>query len=1148
MTYTVVFSKKILDKITRYKAELAQGSKHPGLRLEAELIKHHKLSPQVGMSGGIGYSSFISSMSLEAFCARLYNTKKPYVLGENIRIATTETIENYRNVLWQYSFDLKMGNQKLGERLKQQLMQQLNLPMNSTQNQINAAIKKYVGTSYVGDFANQLIRSTRQPESAAEFKGLLPEQLCNSAETACLKAIEQVLWNKDEVACLGDMITEVPSIVYDDGQFGSSGKKAPVVVHKEPFPAIGVYIPGALLSKPADCKFNTPDEDEVTDGQGKLDPHKLKEFYSPRFLSMLVIAQFKAKEAGKNIIFTVPGIGCGFFVGKYEICDGRHMSELIGLILQEVLKENHSILPNIKVVRYDPFNKGSNERAQYGNIDFRIRPLTQQKNIKFSHSPEKTRSQLLSPKDYEEVLDGNPDDFSTYGLGFAVAADPVAYAGCDAYKNSRTSNEGGLGMATNVMTQMTGVSGQYDAKSNKYRTLTGETFEDAVLNSQDSKSPIELNAMGVIHVVDDEGKLKKLVGNELKDISSVVSSLTAVATAVDNKNVPDIKVADKKLAPNAPKQMPVAVVPKLLVSASDSIVSANLTSDVKTTPSVQPVTDAVVSERSPEQQVEEYLGLLIKDGKYDKDTELKILELIRHKKIDVNHRYSPDNSTLLIKLLVLARHIDSRHFIEEYFTFIDGVLKFDNINVNLQDADGNTALHKAVLFGSHDGSDLLIMARTDKFKELAKILVEKYAAQILENADGRTPNGVKEFPWFAKWYAEKTHKISSSVIPEPHTGAAIDAKTSTSTPTATTAVSQISPKDNLWVLVQQFCREPDPVTHCDIITLLRKYKELVNEKYGEHESPILISLLVSLNELDDLHKISDISSLIKDILLLDGIDVNLQDKRKNTALHRAAYYGKPYPGHQEVTKLKADYFNVLAKLLTLHYKAKFLKNAYNKTPLQECVWLKDYYESNNFKLKTLFPIIPIVAKQGVGAESPGKLVYHPENEIKKVTTSLKPKPDNSLVSTPEQKAPEAPKKSIDDIIKSAVSKAAKNYKNWYDNKIGISIYSWRHHHGGTGQAVAAKFNAMIQGAENPQAILCEHLEELEPYLPRFFCGLGGFHRHNLYDHSFDTFLLTAIKEEEKISNTDYFSLQLNKLKINERYDVREGLIKKLKKE
>jgi len=251
-------------------------------------------------------------------------------------------------------------------------------------------------------------------------------------------------WKHQELSILGDICIAVPVTVYDNGRHHHPD------IHKNPFGATLLYVPGALLINGMN---NTPaDWDEVT-VDGQIDYEKYYGLYERRLLAPFIYANTVAATNKKQAMITVPGLGFGQFAGKFR--------GLLGPVLKNVLRdfiEKHANrFSSIRTVYYDPHSQCDNERFEIEGISFLVRPLT-----KFN----KKKPQLCEPQTYEE----GRDDFKDCELFSLVAWDHVSWPGNDFYIGIRATDDGIKAAATNSMAVMTGVEGFYDVSTFTYKT------------------------------------------------------------------------------------------------------------------------------------------------------------------------------------------------------------------------------------------------------------------------------------------------------------------------------------------------------------------------------------------------------------------------------------------------------------------------------------------------------------------------------------------------------------------------------------------------------------------------------------------------------------------------------------------------------
>ncbi len=203
-------------------------------------------------------------------------------------------------------------------------------------------------------------------------------------------------WNQDELSILGDINIAALVTVFDN-----AGHYHPQV-HKSPFKATLLFIPGALLRN---GKNNVPADWKEVTKNGEINSEAYYQLCERRLLPSFTYANKVVKNRGKTAFVTIPGLGCGQFAGKFRGQLGRELKNTLKIFL-----ENHGAdLSNIKAVYYDPYRECENERYEINGTAFLVRPLTK---------GNENKSQLCEPKDYEEEED---DEFADCELFSFVA-------------------------------------------------------------------------------------------------------------------------------------------------------------------------------------------------------------------------------------------------------------------------------------------------------------------------------------------------------------------------------------------------------------------------------------------------------------------------------------------------------------------------------------------------------------------------------------------------------------------------------------------------------------------------------------------------------------------------------------------------------
>lgn len=251
-------------------------------------------------------------------------------------------------------------------------------------------------------------------------------------------------WNQTELGLLGDISIAVPVTVFDDGNHRSP------TPHTPPFSAMLVFTPGALLRN---GRGKTPaDWNEATATDGRLSMEGYYNLYRRRLLP--IFRYLNQRAAGPRSAFvTVPGLGCGQFAGPFK----GQLGARLQAVLERLLTEHGASLPNVRAVYFDPYSECENARREIHGISFMVRPLRLPRNER--------KSQLCRPIAYAE----RGDDFSGCTLYSLVAWDHVSWPGNDFLGGSRATDDGVKAAATDSMSVLTGVEGQYDPGQGKYQ-------------------------------------------------------------------------------------------------------------------------------------------------------------------------------------------------------------------------------------------------------------------------------------------------------------------------------------------------------------------------------------------------------------------------------------------------------------------------------------------------------------------------------------------------------------------------------------------------------------------------------------------------------------------------------------------------------
>lgn len=251
-------------------------------------------------------------------------------------------------------------------------------------------------------------------------------------------------WNLTELGLLGDISIAVPVTIFDDGNHSAP------TPHEPPLSGVLVFIPGALLRNGRG--YTPADWNEATARDGQLSTEGYDSLYRRR---LLPVFRYINDRAGKprSAFVTVPGLGCGQFAGRFR----GQLGTRLQAVLQRLLTEYGGSYPNLKCIYFDPYSECENFRREIHGISFMVRPLRIPGN--------QAKSQLCPPVVYAE----KGDDFSGCTLYSIVAWDHVSWPGNDFFVGSRATDDGVKAAATNSMSVLTGVVGEYNPARGKFQ-------------------------------------------------------------------------------------------------------------------------------------------------------------------------------------------------------------------------------------------------------------------------------------------------------------------------------------------------------------------------------------------------------------------------------------------------------------------------------------------------------------------------------------------------------------------------------------------------------------------------------------------------------------------------------------------------------
>lgn len=305
-------------------------------------------------------------------------------------------------------------------------------------------------------------------------------------------------WSQKELEILGDVGMSVPVNIYDNGVHRGSG----IQNHDEPFEGELLFVPGALLSG------NSPDLKEVTTPDGKISEEEFFKLYERRLLPQLIRANQSAGKEGA--VVTIPGMGCGAFAGKFE---GK-LEPILRKSLERIIEKHQDKLTNVKAIVFDP-----NENTQ--GMEDKTRNIGKTTFISKAGKFGTVNSQLKKPEEYDASLKG-AKFFSI------VAWDHVSWPGNDFYsQNSRQTDDGVKGAASNVCQVLTGKAGEYDKATHKFKTKSNHDDWDSVIAAEE----IQLHSKDSTLALGEDGKFFDL--NLIQNVNSILpSGLPLIAETV----------------------------------------------------------------------------------------------------------------------------------------------------------------------------------------------------------------------------------------------------------------------------------------------------------------------------------------------------------------------------------------------------------------------------------------------------------------------------------------------------------------------------------------------------------------------------------------------------------------------------------------
>lgn len=375
-------------------------------------------------------------------------------------------------------------------------------------------------------------------------------------------------WNQEELTLLNGVLPAIPCQAFDDGAWLAPN------IFSEPLDISLLFASGVMLLP------HNPDF-KIAIKEGALNKQAYKGLYIERLLPLLLYANATSGPEGAFVSF--PGIGCGQFAGRYVFISKKDntpthgwiyaktgvpadmpdedvipnpnaisLSAYFGDVLQEILTEYASLLPNIKGVYYGDAKKESTVSIPGSNMDFIC-----------NHRLE---ADGLTPHPGHQAQFTRAGDFGVKYKNCKqycfVAADLVSYPGNDFLgartkspktntirflKGARRTDEGVKGAATNVLKAITGMNGQYNPG---FEATKPEYTAPYIYQSWDeciTENRIRLKVVGRLMVTNERGEMYRLNGESLEaiqitqaDTSTIGASTASAAASSAAKPAPSV--------------------------------------------------------------------------------------------------------------------------------------------------------------------------------------------------------------------------------------------------------------------------------------------------------------------------------------------------------------------------------------------------------------------------------------------------------------------------------------------------------------------------------------------------------------------------------------------------------------------------------
>lgn len=311
-------------------------------------------------------------------------------------------------------------------------------------------------------------------------------------------------WNKIEASILGDVGVAIPGVtIFDDGYWRGRGVPPGTIYGSQSKKKGSLFVMAApQLRQSEDGQslvepHNNADFCDVTTEDGLLDFDKYYTFLENRLLPGLVNASKEAAARGKKAVVTTPGLGCGQFAGVFA--EGEVIHTYLYRALNQLLEKHHHKLGGISALYCNLFVDDKSPYPEtYGEIDGGIDLLIG------------GRGDAPQFPDLSEEWEGK---YKTHELVKVVAGDGFSRVGNDA--NGRvdkttgkprhglgTTDEGAAAQATDALTKMTGVPGEYNPAEGTYRPENNQYWFQCL-----EHAPFTATGEGQLKVVNSEGDI-----------------------------------------------------------------------------------------------------------------------------------------------------------------------------------------------------------------------------------------------------------------------------------------------------------------------------------------------------------------------------------------------------------------------------------------------------------------------------------------------------------------------------------------------------------------------------------------------------------------------------------------------------------------